>query len=423
MSEMRTRKSIISVIIPVYNAGQSIRRCLESVIEQNVQKEIICIDDGSQDNSLDILHEYKRDYPNIFVIISQKNQGAGAARNAGIEVAKGEYLAFMDSDDCYPNISTLKKLYDAAIRNNVLVSGGNIAVCTETGKLNEFGKIFRRDEVINYSDFQDMYCYTRYIYSADLFESDIRFPSYKRFQDPPFLIKLLLKTGKIATIPDVVYCYIKSDKKKTFSYEACVDMLEGAKECMLLAKKNNLELLYKNSLVNLLINLLPYYCKYAYWNDEKIWESIYEIENIDQEWHGEPGWNINPRQLHGLIDEGLLFKAEINQIIEDNIPVILYGAGYCGQKIYEKYFSKYPALLGFAISDKEQIKDSFVDGYAVKCIEDYRGASDTAVVIICIIDSKTKKDIYCSLHQKNYKTISSWNFDMKWLDQVEYWKT
>lgn len=91
----------VSVIIPVYNVEEYLRECLDSVVNQTLKEiEIICVDDGSTDNSLEILKEYaKKD--NRITVITQKNLHAGVARNAGLAVAKGEYLSFLDSDDFF----------------------------------------------------------------------------------------------------------------------------------------------------------------------------------------------------------------------------------------------------------------------------------------------------------------------------------
>lgn len=100
----------ISVIIPVYNAEKYLRQCLDSVINQTLQDiEIICVDDGSTDNSLNILQEYKKNDSRLY-IICQQNQYAGVARNNGMARAKGEYLLFLDADDFF-ELSMLEKLY------------------------------------------------------------------------------------------------------------------------------------------------------------------------------------------------------------------------------------------------------------------------------------------------------------------------
>ena len=92
-------KPIVSVIIPVYNVERFLRRCLDSVLRQTFQNwHAICVNDGSTDNSLEILQEYAmRDAR--FEIINKKNSGSSEARNTGMKYARGEYILFLDSDD------------------------------------------------------------------------------------------------------------------------------------------------------------------------------------------------------------------------------------------------------------------------------------------------------------------------------------
>lgn len=107
----------ISVIIPVYNAEKYLRECLDSVIGQTLQDiEIICVDDGSTDNSLSVLQEYAVKDARL-KIVAQANQGAAAARNVGMAAAQGEYLAFLDADDLYC-LEALQKAYNKAIYVN-----------------------------------------------------------------------------------------------------------------------------------------------------------------------------------------------------------------------------------------------------------------------------------------------------------------
>ena len=94
-----TKQPKISVIIPVYNTEKYLKECLDSIVNQTLKDiEIICVDDGSTDDSLSILQEYaKKD--NRIMIIDQKNSGVSSARNSGLDKATGEYLAFVDPDD------------------------------------------------------------------------------------------------------------------------------------------------------------------------------------------------------------------------------------------------------------------------------------------------------------------------------------
>ena len=95
----------VSVIIPVYNAEQFLEKCITSITGQTLQDiEIICVDDGSPDNSLQILKQLQEKDSRI-VVLSQENGGAGAARNNGLRHARGEYLSFLDADDFFePNM-------------------------------------------------------------------------------------------------------------------------------------------------------------------------------------------------------------------------------------------------------------------------------------------------------------------------------
>ena len=103
----------ISVIIPVYNVEKYLKECLDSVINQTLKDiEIICVNDGSTDNSLDIIKEYAQN-DNRIIVIDKKNAGLGAAYNSGLEVAKGEYIGFVEPDD-YISLNMYENLFKHA---------------------------------------------------------------------------------------------------------------------------------------------------------------------------------------------------------------------------------------------------------------------------------------------------------------------
>ncbi|MDK0859981.1 glycosyltransferase [Clostridium perfringens] len=110
----------ISIIIPVYNVEKYLENCIDSVLLQDFvgKYEIICINDGSKDNSLKILQSYKNKVTNM-VIIDQKNKGLSAARNVGINNSKGEYIMFLDSDDYLKNKNVLSLMYNEVKNNNL----------------------------------------------------------------------------------------------------------------------------------------------------------------------------------------------------------------------------------------------------------------------------------------------------------------
>lgn len=118
---------LVSVLVPVYNTSEYLRKCLDSLVNQTLKEiEIICVNDGSTDNSLEILEEYKAKDSRV-VIVNKKNGGLPSARNAGIDNAKGEYLGFVDSDD-YVELTMFETLYKAAKKRNseVVVCGSEI---------------------------------------------------------------------------------------------------------------------------------------------------------------------------------------------------------------------------------------------------------------------------------------------------------
>ncbi len=107
----------ITAVLPAYNVEKYLGQCIESIINQNIECEIIIVNDGSTDNTLSVAESYKEKYPFIKVF-SQENCGQSTARNKGIENATGEYLLLLDSDDyLYPNV--LNNLYDLCKQNDL----------------------------------------------------------------------------------------------------------------------------------------------------------------------------------------------------------------------------------------------------------------------------------------------------------------
>lgn len=132
----------VSVIIPVYNVEKYLRECLDSVINQTLSDiEIICINDGSTDNSLGILKEYAEKDSRI-KIITQENQGQGVARNNAIEAAQGEYLVFVDPDD-FLDSEALEVINKSFSDSAVDIIQFDYLVCSEDGANNR-QRVFKK---------------------------------------------------------------------------------------------------------------------------------------------------------------------------------------------------------------------------------------------------------------------------------------
>ena len=143
----------LSVIIPIFNSDKYLSSCLNSVINQTLKNiEIICIDDGSKDESINIINNYSILDKRI-IFISQKNKGSGISRNKGIKISKGKYISFIDSDDLYPNNNTLQLMYKKAIRNKAYICGGGLRYLQEKSNRIILSKpkfSFKKEGFINY---------------------------------------------------------------------------------------------------------------------------------------------------------------------------------------------------------------------------------------------------------------------------------
>lgn len=208
----------MSVIIPVYNAEKHLRRCLDSVVGQTLEEiEIICVDDGSTDDSANVLVNYAAEDKRIH-ILKQINAGAGAARNLGLENAAGEYIAFIDADD-WAETDFCEQLYKCA-----KCSDADVAICRAQRFDDVTGEPLPsewmlKDELLPGNVFfaadvsKRMFQFTYGQVWDKLFrrsfinERNIRFPELRAAEDTPFAYISLLSAGKIAVQPSVLLHY------------------------------------------------------------------------------------------------------------------------------------------------------------------------------------------------------------------------
>lgn len=207
----------VSVVIPVYNQAPFLAECLDSVLLQTLRDiEVVCVDDGSTDGSGKILDGYAARDSRVKVI-HQANAGVGKARNTGMDAAGGEFIAFMDPDDKYPDDGVLDDLTRGAEQNSVDVCGGSLLMMDGRELEPEF--MFTADGVIDYRNYQFEYGFYRYVYRRRLLNGgNIRFPDLVRFQDVPFCVKALHAAGRIYALRRVSYLY--RDGHKTVEWSA-----------------------------------------------------------------------------------------------------------------------------------------------------------------------------------------------------------
>lgn len=240
----------VSIIIPCYNMEKYLAECLDSVLRQTLEDwEAICIDDGSMDETARLLDGYQERDPRVRVF-HQANQGVAASRNTGIGRASGEYIAFLDPDDFYPNPGVLELLYTKACGNKALICGGSFSTYNNldgsiTTRYNGDDRkyTFPEEGYMDYRDYQFDFGYHRFLYQrAFLTENHILFPPYARFQDPPFFVNAMIKAGRFYAVPDVVYRYREGIQAGPASWprRKLHDMLRGHLDNLLLSAQAQL---------------------------------------------------------------------------------------------------------------------------------------------------------------------------------------
>lgn len=209
---MSQEKALISIIIPVYKVEKYLEKCIQSVINQTYKNiQIILVDDGSPDNCGKICDEYaKKDHR--IEVIHKSNGGLSDARNKGLEIAKGEYIGFVDSDD-YIEADMYEVLYnslkqynaDVSICNFYTVSQEKIAIKNADNGIKEYNRIEILKEILLDNNIQS-YAWNK-LYRKDLFD-EIKYPVGKKYEDIGTTFYLLEKCNKVVVTGKPEYYYI-----------------------------------------------------------------------------------------------------------------------------------------------------------------------------------------------------------------------
>lgn len=255
-------KTKISIIIPIYNMEKYLAECLETVINQTLKEiEIICVNDGSQDDSLAIIKKYI-EMDNRIVLIDQENLGVATARNNAMNIAKGEFICFMDPDDWYPESDILETLYFTAKEHNVNICGGSFSEYYPNGDVitdfkGEKSKYkFEKDMLMFYNQYQFEFGYHRFVYKTEFLRKyNIEFPLYARFQDPPFFINAMVHAKKFFSISKITYAYrVGNFKTIQWTERKASDLLKGLIDNLRLSNEYGLNELHRLTAKRLAVN-------------------------------------------------------------------------------------------------------------------------------------------------------------------------
>ena len=205
----------ISIIMPIYNDESVLEQSINSVAKQTLKDiELVCINDGSTDGSLDVLNEFARKY-DFVKVVTQENKGSGKARNYGMDIAKGDYIGYLDADDYFIDDDALERLYVVAEKNDANMVTGNILHDVDNpGDFIPFRHLeyFTEDRVILPEEYGLPWSFYKSIYKTTfLRDNEIYFPDLLRGQDPVFLAEILSKVDKIYAVATDVYAYVFYD--------------------------------------------------------------------------------------------------------------------------------------------------------------------------------------------------------------------
>lgn len=223
---------MISVIVPIYNNAKYLNDCINSILIQSYKNiEIILIDDGSSDNSLDICYQYAKSDKRI-IVYSQKNQGVSSARNRGISIAKGNYISFVDADD-YIDSEMYQSLLNVMYLNQV-----DCCVMAQYN-MQKYGKsLIKKDIIDNKNALEELNLLRlptsvwAYFYKSDIIKKNKFDEKIYFFEDFKFNFDYLVDSKRIAIVNNGYYHYRNNNdganaKSNIFERSSCLNIYDN----------------------------------------------------------------------------------------------------------------------------------------------------------------------------------------------------
>ena len=239
----------VSVIVPFYNVEGYIEKCLDTLVNQTLEDiEIILVNDGSKDNSILIAKKFLENYPKKIVYLEKENGGLSDARNFGIPYAKGEYIAFLDSDD-YVEKNMYEEMYNLAKKENSDMVQCNFYweyIDKNKKKIGDMQKYSNKKELITRGRVE---AWNKLIKREILENEEIRFPKGLRYEDVEFTYKLAPYLEKVSFIDKPFIHYIQRQNSISNSQnERTAEIFDILDNVIKYYKEKNIYEEYKNEL-------------------------------------------------------------------------------------------------------------------------------------------------------------------------------
>lgn len=343
----------ISVIMPVHNASDYLNKSINSFLKQNIDSiELICVDDGSTDDSLTILRDFTKEY-DFIKVIEQEHSGPGIARNSGLSLASGEYIAFLDADDIFLDENALDKMYNTAINNNADMVGANLkwvnldySIDKNYDYKNTKFKYFSNETIITPQEYGIPWAFYKNIFKKSfLLDYNIIFPNLSRGQDPIFLAQVLANIKKIPVLPIDLYGYNHSASGgvniKVNDYDKKKDYINHFIQTFNLLDKNN----FKQALSSYKREFVDYINFRQNINDEDIRKIIKEIPDL--------------KKYYDKDDYGYLIIDTVTNPVDDAINEEYSIIKEClfEESMLEESFIDFDRLSEFSKISEKEVKD------------------------------------------------------------------
>lgn len=398
----------VSVIIPVYNVGKYLDRCLESILGQTEKNiEILCIDDCSTDDSLSILKNYAKTDGRIHIFKNEQNLGQAYSRNIGLDAAKGEFITFVDSDDYIDN-RAMEEMYNSAKKRKLDLLFCDAKIIQENKK-NQTTPLRRFRNVV-YPDapgavlfhhmvqHQDMYgnVWGVLYRTAFLRENQLRFIKGILHEDVPFIFKATILGRKVGCVNTTYYYYVERNNS-TMRSDNIEQRLEGL--------------------------LIAYFDMLIFWREhgdhtDEINQSIHDhIENYHRLlislYSQTSGEEIKNPMVRYVVRTGVFEKTRTEIKISDKElavlrrhqnGIVIYGAGKIAREVLVLLEKNNIHIDAFVVTDLKN-NDTEVYGIPVISSNDLLGRWKEAVIVMGVSEQNRDEIYNGSLLRINKKRI------------------
>ncbi len=411
--------ALVSVIVPIYNVEKYLRQCISSILAQTMKDlEIICVNDGSTDNSLEILNKFAS-YDSRVKVISKQNSGYGDSMNIGIDNAEGEYIGIVESDD-YILPDMFSSLFREAKEKDADVVKSNYYSISERAGRNY-------EEILSGIPYHTIFSSNDYMKIWDIIPS-IWSGLYKKdflekhkilfhtsagasYQDISFWYKVLLSAKKIVCVPEAYLCYRSDNENSSVkSPKKVFCIMDEFRVIKKYIEEKHLEfmlpIILKEQFIHYIGNYFRIDSLYQYAFLERMKEELkqdYESGYMNKSLWTEENWKLmrhiiqepdsyfestnidyfNKYKYREYTVNHNLANVGAKKMIGDAEEIIIYGAGMYGQRLLERFSDK-SKIIGFAVTDLEDDTPKEIKGIPVFDIKDLRKDHVKAIVIVAM---------------------------------------